>query len=71
MNPQHAMHRELAVQRNAELLRQAEIDERSVQRAEVDVTLQAAQSHSPALGFVASWIARRRLVRRPAFHSTG
>ena len=71
MNPQHAMHRELAAQRNAELLRQADIDERSAQRAEIDATLQAAESHSPALGFVASWIARRRLVRRPAFHSTG
>ena len=70
MNPQHAMHRELATQRNAELLRQAEIDERSVQRTEVDVALQATEVHSPALGFVASWIARRRLVRRPAFHST-
>jgi hypothetical protein len=64
------MHRELAAQRNAELLRQAEIDERSLQRREVDVALQAAQPHSPALGFVASWLARRRLVRRPAFHST-
>ena len=70
MNPQHAMHRELAAQRNADLLREAQIDERSAERKEIDVTLQAAQAHSPALGFVASWIARRRLLRRPAFHST-
>lgn len=68
MNPQHAMHGELAAQRNVELLREAEIDERSVQRTEI--ALQAVQEQSPALGFVASWIARRRLVRRPVFHTT-
>jgi arginine/lysine/ornithine decarboxylase len=68
MNPQHAMHRELSALRNAELLREAQIDERSGQRTEV--ALQAVQASAPALGFVASWVARRRLVRRPAFHGT-
>jgi hypothetical protein len=70
MNPQHATHRELAADRNAALLREAQIDEISAKRTEIDVTMQAAQSQSPALGFVASWIARRRLLRRPAFHSS-
>jgi hypothetical protein len=71
MNPQHAMHGELASQRNLDLLREAHIDERSAQRSEVDVAVQAARPHNSGLGLVASWISRRRLIRRPAFHSTG
>jgi len=71
MNPQHAMHQELAAQRNAELLREAQIDDRSVQRTEVDVVLQAAQNRSPALGLVTSLLHRRRLTRPAAFHTAG
>lgn len=71
MNPQHSMHRELAAQRNLDLLREAQIDEHSARRSEVDVALQDARPTSSGLGLVASWISRRRLVRRPAFHITG
>jgi hypothetical protein len=71
MNPQHSMHRELAAQRNLDLLREAQIDEHSARRTEVDVALQVARPTNPGLGLVASWISRRRLVHRPAFHITG
>ena len=69
MYPHHAFHRELAHDRQAELLRAARVDHvAAAVEAEVD-SVQLASVLSPAAGLVAAWLQRGRAARlRPALH---
>ncbi len=69
MYPHHAFHRELAHDRQTELLREARVDHvAAAAEAEVD-SVQLASVLSPAAGLVAAWLRRGRAAHlRPALH---